>query len=84
MGRLMSEPWVIGTIIVVAMLLFAAPKMPSMARNLGQSMRIFKSEVRELKKDETLQAGGPTVNLTDSSRAGEDAPLVAHQNDGGS
>ena len=51
MGRLFAEPWVLGTIIVVALLLFSAPKLPLMARSLGQSMRIFKSEVRELKQD---------------------------------
>jgi sec-independent protein translocase protein TatA len=47
MGRLFGEPWVIGTIIVVAVLLFSAPKLPAMARSLGQSIRILKSEMRE-------------------------------------
>jgi len=36
--------------------LFAAPKLPGMARSLGQSMRIFKSEVREMKKDGSSEA----------------------------
>lgn len=47
MGRLLSEPWVIGTIVVLAVLLFSAPKLPSMARSLGQSMRILRSEMRD-------------------------------------
>lgn len=47
MGRILSEPWVIGTIIVLAVLLFSAPKLPSMARSLGQSMRILRSELRD-------------------------------------
>ena len=51
MGRLLTEPWVLATIIVVALLLFSAPKLPLMARSLGQSMRILKSEVREFKQD---------------------------------
>ncbi len=51
MGRLFDGPWPIVIIIVVALLLFAAPKLPAMARSLGQSMRIIKSEVKEMKND---------------------------------
>ncbi|WP_426985810.1 Sec-independent protein translocase subunit TatA [Pseudarthrobacter sp. Y6] len=51
MGRLFEGPWPIVIIIVVALLLFAAPKLPAMARSLGQSMRIIKSEVKEMKND---------------------------------
>jgi sec-independent protein translocase protein TatA len=56
------EGWHLIIIIVLALVLFAAPKLPGMARSLGQSMRIFKSEVREMKKDsssETKDASGP-------------------------
>lgn len=51
MGRLFEGPWPIVIIIIVALLLFAAPKLPGMARSLGQSMRIIKSEVKEMKND---------------------------------
>ncbi|GAA2866400.1 Sec-independent protein translocase subunit TatA [Paenarthrobacter ilicis] len=51
MGRLFDGPWPIVIIIIVALLLFAAPKLPGMARSLGQSMRIIKSEVKEMKND---------------------------------
>ena len=51
------EGWHLIIIIVLALVLFAAPKLPGMARSLGQSMRIFKSEVREMKKDGTPEAG---------------------------
>ncbi|WP_354248467.1 twin-arginine translocase TatA/TatE family subunit [Arthrobacter sp. UYEF20] len=47
------EGWHLIIIIVLALVLFAAPKLPGMARSLGQSKRIFKSEVREMKKDGT-------------------------------
>ena len=62
MGRLFDGPWPIVIIIVVALLLFAAPKLPAMARSLGQSMRIIKSEVKEMKNDgktATTDASGP-------------------------
>ncbi|MGO4385368.1 Sec-independent protein translocase subunit TatA [Specibacter sp. RAF43] len=51
MGRLFESPWAITIIIIVVLLLFAAPKLPGMARSLGQSMRIIKSEVKEMKND---------------------------------
>lgn len=54
------EGWHLIIIIVLALVLFAAPKLPGMARSLGQSMRIFKSEVREMKKDGAADAAeGP-------------------------
>jgi sec-independent protein translocase protein TatA len=34
-------------ILAVVLLMFGAPKIPALARSLGQSMRIFKSEIRE-------------------------------------
>ena len=36
---------------VIMILLFGAKKMPDAARSLGKSLRIFKSEVRELQND---------------------------------
>jgi sec-independent protein translocase protein TatA len=52
MGRLFDGPWPILVIIVVALLLFAAPKLPTMARSLGQSVRILRSEVKEMKNED--------------------------------
>lgn len=52
MGRLFDSPLTLVLILVVILLLFGAPKLPGMARSLGQSMRIFKSEVKEMKRDD--------------------------------
>lgn len=49
MGGLQGWHFVI--IIVLALLLFGAPKLPGLARSMGQSLRIFKSEVRQMKDD---------------------------------
>ncbi|MGP9693018.1 Sec-independent protein translocase subunit TatA [Brachybacterium sp. AOP25-B2-12] len=46
------KPWHILILVLVVLLLFGAGKLPSLARNVGKSMRIFKSEVDELRGDE--------------------------------
>lgn len=51
MGQIFSHPATIIVVILIVILLFGAPKLPGMARSLGQSMRIFKSEVEGMKND---------------------------------
>lgn len=55
-----ATEWLIIALVVV--LLFSAAKLPTMARSLGRSMRIFKSELTEMKKDspEKPTATAPT------------------------
>lgn len=36
--------WII--ILIIVLLLFGAPRLPALARSLGQSMKIFRSEVK--------------------------------------
>ncbi len=40
-------------ILVVLFLLFGAKRLPDLSRSLGRSMRIFKSEVKEMKNDDS-------------------------------
>jgi sec-independent protein translocase protein TatA len=51
MGRGLIEPWHIVILVLVLVVLFGGKKLPDAARSLGRSMRIFKSEVEEMKKD---------------------------------
>ncbi|TBN56602.1 twin-arginine translocase TatA/TatE family subunit [Glaciihabitans arcticus] len=37
-------------ILVIILLLFGAPKLPGLARSVGQSMKIFRNEVKTEKK----------------------------------
>ena len=46
------SPWPILILLVLIVLLFGANKLPGLARNMGESMRIFKSEVSEMRKDD--------------------------------
>lgn len=39
--------WHFLIILVIILLLFGAPKLPALARSLGQSMKILKTEVRD-------------------------------------
>ncbi|MEB3068354.1 Sec-independent protein translocase subunit TatA [[Mycobacterium] vasticus] len=49
MGSL--SPWHWFILLVVMVVLFGAKRLPDAARSLGKSLRIFKSEVRELQND---------------------------------
>ncbi|MFF3606183.1 Sec-independent protein translocase subunit TatA [Streptomyces sp. NPDC002463] len=54
MGRL--GPTEIILILVVVILLFGAKKLPDMARSLGKSARILKSEAKAMKADDQQSA----------------------------
>lgn len=71
MGRLFESPWAITIIIIVVLLLFAAPKLPGMARSLGQSMRIIKSEVKEMKNDGKDETAAPAPHASPAPHAPE-------------
>lgn len=43
--------WHLLIILALVLLLFGATKLPALAKSVGQSVRIFKGEVDELKKD---------------------------------
>ena len=57
MGRL--GPTEIILILVVILLLFGAKKLPDMARSLGKSARILKSEAKAMKTDGGQTATAP-------------------------
>ena len=65
MGALQPWHWLI--LIAVFVLLFGAKRLPDAARSLGKSMRIFKSEVKELQSDKqepTVTPQPPTAAPT--------------------
>ena len=43
--------WHLVIILAIVLLLFGAPKLPALARSVGQSMRIFRGEVKTLKEE---------------------------------
>ncbi len=38
-------------ILVIVLLLFGAPKLPGLAKSIGQSMRIFRGEMKTMKDE---------------------------------
>ncbi|TPG33802.1 Sec-independent protein translocase subunit TatA [Mycolicibacterium hodleri] len=66
MGGLQPWHWLI--VIAVFVLLFGAKKLPDAARSLGKSMRIFKSEIKEMqsdgKDDEAAKPASPPTPIT--------------------
>lgn len=53
--------WHAVIILAVILLLFGAAKLPALARSVGQSMRIFKNEI---KTDSTTTTGDATTSGT--------------------
>jgi sec-independent protein translocase protein TatA len=46
------EPWHLIVLLVVVLVLFGGKRLPDAARGLGRSMRIFKSEVKQMHDDD--------------------------------
>ena len=71
MGGLQPWHWVI--VIAVFVLLFGAKKLPDAARSLGKSMRIFKSEIKEMQSESKADEAPPAKPIA-SERADAPAP----------
>jgi sec-independent protein translocase protein TatA len=59
-------------VLLVILVLFGGKKLPEAARGLGRSMRIFKSEVKEMRDDDEgdTSARGPIEGRVIDDRAG--------------
>lgn len=74
------QAWQIALLIVAFILLFGWKNLPNAARSLGQSMRIFKSEVDQM-KDKDKDNDEPSAASTDVVR-GSTAETVAGSHGG--
>jgi sec-independent protein translocase protein TatA len=63
-------------VIAVFVLLFGAKKLPDAARSLGKSMRIFKSEIKEMQADGKPEEAAPAKPIT-SERVDTTPPAPA-------
>ncbi|MFV0460993.1 MAG: Sec-independent protein translocase subunit TatA [Actinomycetales bacterium] len=63
--NVLDNPVLLIVLVLIIVVVFGANKLPGAARSLGRSLRIFKSEVRQMHDDD---------DTTPSSSAG-DAPI---------
>lgn len=63
MGALSPTHWLI--VLGVLALLFGAKKLPDLARSVGQSTRILRGEMRELKADDEQRSQQPALPAAD-------------------
>ena len=76
LGDLFDSPWKILIIAVVVLVLFGSRKLPDAARSLGRSMRILKTEIRDLHEDDGVKADQPAQQLTASAGTAAAVPLA--------
>jgi sec-independent protein translocase protein TatA len=63
------EPWHLIVLLGVVLVLFGGKRLPDAARGLGRSMRIFKSEVKQMNNDDDKNDGAS------SSKPGTTPPV---------
>ncbi len=64
----------IAIIAVLIILLFGAPKLPKLAKSMGQSMRIFNSEVKTMRTENGK--GSDSAGQQDGQEEEGDQPAV--------
>ena len=69
--------WHLLIAVAALVLIFGSKKLPDAARSLGKSMRIFKSEMREL-QHEGKSEDPPTATPVQSERVDTAAPEQNH------
>ncbi|MGW4436497.1 Sec-independent protein translocase subunit TatA [Streptomyces sp. NPDC004596] len=63
------EPWHLLLLVVVIVLVFGSKKLPDMARSLGKSARILKSEAKAMKDDGKQSDTGTAQSTEDPAPA---------------
>jgi sec-independent protein translocase protein TatA len=66
--------WHLLILILVVLLIFGAPKLPGLARSLGQSMRIFRSEVKAMKDDVGADSKGESSSPARATKSNNGKP----------
>ncbi len=74
MGAL--KGWHIVIIVVAFVLLFGFKRLPDAARSLGRSMRIFKSEVDEMKAESAQAKSAASEAIVEGEKVVEGSPAA--------
>jgi sec-independent protein translocase protein TatA len=68
------EPMHILVLGVILVLLFGAKRLPDVAKSVGQSLKIFKNEIKDLRDDTSLTSDAPAPAPTTQTPASPQSP----------
>jgi sec-independent protein translocase protein TatA len=71
-------------ILAIILLFFGAPKLPGLARSLGQSMRIFKGEMKNMKDEPDKRSDAAVTTGGEDTAAPKPADTVPSDDASGS
>ncbi|MFJ3406897.1 Sec-independent protein translocase subunit TatA [Promicromonospora sp. NPDC090134] len=60
MGAMQPWHWIV--LLVVVLLLFGSTRLPGLAKSVGQSMKIFKKEIKDMRDDRSDADGNAADN----------------------
>lgn len=63
-------------LLVVILLLFGAKRLPDLAKSVGQSLKIFKKEMKELTEDDDAPKAAPTVQVVTPEQNAATPPVA--------
>ncbi|MFD2795304.1 Sec-independent protein translocase subunit TatA [Promicromonospora vindobonensis] len=72
MGAMQPWHWIV--LLVVVLLLFGSTRLPGLAKSIGQSMKIFKKEIKDLREDGSDNADGTAGRDGRDNRPADNAP----------
>ncbi|CAH0246643.1 MULTISPECIES: Sec-independent protein translocase subunit TatA [unclassified Microbacterium] len=73
--------WHLLIVLAVILLLFGAAKLPALAKSVGQSARVFKSEMKEMKRDDDGAVAPEAPRATEANAAPSVTPERRASND---
>ena len=68
MARLFESPAFI-IVLIVGLVIFGGAKLPGIAKNLGQSMRVFRKEMKNLNDDKAAEKAADAAKNEKSAEA---------------
>jgi sec-independent protein translocase protein TatA len=66
MARLFESPAFI-IVLIIGLVIFGGAKLPGIAKNLGQSMRVFRKEMKTMNDEKTAEKDAKAASNDDSS-----------------
>lgn len=72
--------WGVLIILLAILLLFGWKRLPDLARSIGQSLRIFKSEVEQMTDKDGSKGSKPSAASQDTIRSRADEPDTEESN----